>query len=47
MPLITAGFEGGLPLAGQPSITDLTPLAVRHFGVARPVRQAASALAVR
>jgi type I phosphodiesterase/nucleotide pyrophosphatase len=45
VPLITAGFEGGPPLDGMPSITDMAPLAARHFGVARPVRQAASALA--
>ena len=34
MPLVTAGFEGqtsGLPEV--PSITDLTPMAFRHFGV--------------
>jgi hypothetical protein len=45
VPLITAGFEDGPPLTGLPSITDMAPLAARHFGVARPVRQAASALA--
>jgi hypothetical protein len=34
VPLVLAGFEGhrtGLP--DQPSITDMTPLACRHFGV--------------
>jgi hypothetical protein len=45
VPLITAGFEGGAPLGGMPSITDMAPLAARHFGVPRPARQAASALA--
>ena len=39
VPIITAGFED------QPSITDLAPLARRHFGLPVPVRQAASALA--
>ena len=34
VPLILAGFEGGRPaLPEQPSITDLTPLTCRHFGV--------------
>jgi Type I phosphodiesterase / nucleotide pyrophosphatase len=34
VPLILAGFEGGQPaLPEQPSITDLTPLTCRHFGV--------------
>jgi hypothetical protein len=45
VPLITAGFDDGAPLAGMPSITDMAPLAARHFDVSRPVRQAASALA--
>ena len=45
VPLITAGFDGGPPLGGTPSITDMAPLAARHFDVPRPVRQAASALA--
>jgi hypothetical protein len=33
VPLITAGFEPGSVLPEQPSITDLTPLTLRHFGV--------------
>ncbi len=34
VPLILAGFEGGGPqLPEQPSITDLTPLTCRHFGL--------------
>jgi Type I phosphodiesterase / nucleotide pyrophosphatase len=45
VPLITAGFEQRPGLGGQPSITDLAPLAERHFGVPGPARQAASALA--
>ena len=31
VPLITAGFEAPTGLGAQPSITDLTPLARRHF----------------
>jgi hypothetical protein len=31
VPLITAGFEAPTGLGAQPSITDLTPLALRHF----------------
>jgi hypothetical protein len=31
VPLITAGFETPTGLGAQPSITDLTPLALRHF----------------
>ena len=45
VPLITAGFEQRPPLGRQPSITDLAPLAKRHFGVPVPAGQAASALA--
>jgi hypothetical protein len=37
VPLITAGFESGTGLGAQPSITDLTPLARRHFASARTV----------
>ncbi len=33
VPLITAGFEPGMQLPEQPSITDLTPLTLRHFGL--------------
>jgi hypothetical protein len=45
VPLITAGFEQRPAIGRQPSITDLAPLAKRHFGVPAPARQAASALA--
>ncbi len=45
VPMITAGFEQRPRLGAQPSITDLAPLARRHFGLPVPVRQAASALA--
>ena len=45
VPIITAGFEQRPRLGAQPSITDLAPLARRHFGLPVPVRQAASALA--
>ena len=34
VPLITAGFDAGTGLGAQPSITDLTPLARRHFAPA-------------
>jgi predicted AlkP superfamily pyrophosphatase or phosphodiesterase len=34
VPLITAGFEEPTGLGAMPSITDLTPLALRHFPVA-------------
>ena len=41
MPLITAGFETPTGLGPQPSITDLTPLAIRHLtGVTEPARAA-------
>ena len=33
VPLITAGFDPRMQLPKQPSITDLTPLTLRHFGV--------------
>ncbi len=33
VPLITAGFDVRMQLPVSPSITDLTPLTVRHFGV--------------
>ncbi len=33
VPLITAGFDVRMQLPEQPSITDLTPLTLRHFGV--------------
>jgi hypothetical protein len=42
VPLITAGFDGEPGLGTLPSITDLAPLALRHFGV-RPVTAPASA----
>ncbi len=45
VPLITAGFEQRPQFGRQPSITDLAPLARRHFGLPVPVGQAASALA--
>jgi hypothetical protein len=39
VPLITAGFDAPTGLAAQPSITDLTPLALRHFShTAEPAR---------
>jgi hypothetical protein len=39
VPLITAGFETAPDLGAEPSITDLTPLALRHFSAAgAPVR---------
>ena len=39
VPLIIAGFEEPTGLGAVPSITDLTPLALRHFSTAaRPVR---------
>ena len=41
VPLITAGFETPTGLGPQPSITDLTPLAIRHLtGVTEPARAA-------
>jgi hypothetical protein len=37
VPLITAGFESPTGLGVLPSITDLTPLTLRHFsGTADP-----------
>ncbi len=33
VPLITAGFDVRMELPVQPSITDLTPITLRHFGV--------------
>ena len=33
VPLITAGFDVRMKLPVQPSITDLTPITLRHFGV--------------
>ncbi len=45
VPLITAGFEQRPAMGRQPSITDLAPLAKRHFGVPVQSAQAASALA--
>jgi type I phosphodiesterase/nucleotide pyrophosphatase len=44
VPIITAGFERAPELGAQPSITDIAPLARRHFGLPA-VRQVASALA--
>ena len=39
VPLITAGFDAPTGLGAQPSITDLTPLALRHFSrTAEPAR---------
>ncbi|HYW28428.1 MAG TPA: hypothetical protein VE824_01370, partial [Gaiellales bacterium] len=39
VPLITAGFETPPQLGAEPSITDLTPLALRHFSAAaEPIR---------
>ncbi len=45
VPLIIAGFDERPPLGAQPSITDLAPLARRHFGLPVPVSGAASVLA--
>ena len=36
IPIIAAGFEGGVPLPPAPSVTDLAPLALAHFGVEAP-----------
>lgn len=36
IPLIAAGFEEDVPLPIVPSVTDLAPLALRHFGVEPP-----------
>lgn len=33
VPMIAAGFDGGMPLPEQPAITDLASLALAHFGV--------------
>jgi hypothetical protein len=42
VPLITAGFDVAPHLGAMPSITDLAPLAVRHFAVVEePVRAGA------
>ena len=35
VPVIAAGFEAS-PLSAAPTITDLAPLALAHFGVAPP-----------
>ena len=45
VPLITAGFAQQPDFGAQPSITDVVPLALRHFGLPVPVSPAASALA--
>ena len=36
VPIIAAGFEEGSPLPADPSVTDLAPLALAHFGVELP-----------
>jgi hypothetical protein len=36
VPVITAGFEEGSPLPASPSVTDLAPVALAHFGVEPP-----------
>jgi Type I phosphodiesterase / nucleotide pyrophosphatase len=45
VPLITAGFTRRPDFGAQPSITDLAPLARRHFGLPVPEGRAASVLA--
>jgi hypothetical protein len=35
VPIIAAGFDGP-PLPDAPSVTDLAPLALAHFGVEPP-----------
>jgi hypothetical protein len=35
VPMLAVGFDCPEPLPERPSITDLTPLALAHFGVAR------------
>jgi Type I phosphodiesterase / nucleotide pyrophosphatase len=45
VPLITAGFDRRPDFGAQPSITDVVPLALRHFGLPAPVSPAASVLA--
>jgi Type I phosphodiesterase / nucleotide pyrophosphatase len=45
VPLIAAGFDPPLDLGGRPSITDIVPLVLRHFGLTVPERRGASALA--
>jgi len=47
VPLITAGFDEPPGLGGRPSITDLTPLAVRHFGLAVETHPASLSHGVR
>jgi hypothetical protein len=36
VPIIAAGFGEGSPLPPDPSVTDLAPLALTHFGVEPP-----------
>jgi len=45
VPVITAGFAQRPDFGAQPSITDVVPLALRHFGLPVPAGPAASALA--
>jgi hypothetical protein len=36
IPILTAGFEEGPHLPAEPSVTDLAPLALAHFGIDAP-----------
>jgi predicted AlkP superfamily pyrophosphatase or phosphodiesterase len=36
IPIVAAGFDEEVPLPGDPSVTDLAPLALSHFGVEAP-----------
>jgi hypothetical protein len=41
VPVIAAGFEERSPLPASPSVTDLAPLALAHFGVEQPASMGA------
>ena len=36
IPIVAAGFDEGVPLPEDPSVTDLAPLTLSHFGVEAP-----------